>query len=107
MSDCSSPNFKVTALVQGNEERPFSDEWLIASPDQLELLKKAGLTYLAAHGEGRFTTVEASFAAAEGTPVFRYRLTPQTERYCRHFILENLDTGKKRRVIVVETPEFV
>ncbi len=96
-------DFKFTALVQGDEK----NKWFIASDTQLELLRAAGVNRLSMRGEGRFHTIEAVFGAAEGMPEYMYSLTPLSERYCKEFILENLETGKKRLVIVVETPEFV
>jgi len=94
-------NDKYTILVQGDKP----NEWFPASDNQINILIKSGLSYLALHGEGRFEQVTDSFATAEGLAEFKYTLYPAQERYCRMFHLRNDNTGKTRMIIVTDLPK--
>lgn len=92
---------KHTILVQGDK----TNEWFPASDKQIELLIKAGLTDISLYGEGFFTKVSDTFAAAEGMTKFKYTLFPSTDRYCRLFYLKNDTTRKTRMIYITELPQ--
>lgn len=92
---------KYTILVQGDKP----NEWFPASDNQIKLLIKSGLTYIALHGEGYFEQVTDSFAAAEGKDIFNYTLYPAHDRYCRLFYLRNDNTKKTRMIVITELPK--